>query len=135
MRSVDIKQQSRKRLTALEDGGIAKLIGDCWRDGGRVRRRVSQFGESSATTSDKVGSSMVLVEVDRGELPLAPRQPREARGRRLWSEEGGGDESSPAQQLGMKYLDTPFSCRAATASDVDRSIKIQWMRIASDVVE
>ena len=75
-----------------------------------MRRRVSQFGESSATTSDKVGSSMVLVEVDRGELPLAPRQPREARGRRLWSEESGGDESSPAQQLGMKYLDTPFSC-------------------------
>ena len=29
---VDSKQQSRKMLTALKDGGIAKLIGDCWRD-------------------------------------------------------------------------------------------------------
>ena len=45
-----------------------------------MRRRVSQFGESSSTTSDKVGSSMVLVEVDRGELPLTPWKPREAKG-------------------------------------------------------
>jgi len=41
---VDSKQQLRKRLTALEDGGIAKLIGDCWRDGW-VQRRVSLLGE------------------------------------------------------------------------------------------
>ena len=45
-----------------------------------MRRRVSQLGESGATTDNKVGSSMVLVEVDRGELPLTPWKPREAKG-------------------------------------------------------
>ena len=45
-----------------------------------MRRRVSQLGESGATTDNKVGSSMVMVEVDRGELPLTPWKPREAKG-------------------------------------------------------
>jgi len=37
---------------------------------------------------------LVAVEVDPGELPLAPRQPREARGCNYG--QGGGGESSPA---------------------------------------
>jgi len=52
---VDSKQQSRKRLTTFEDEGTTTLIGDCWRDRGRVRRRVSQLGESGVATTTLAG--------------------------------------------------------------------------------
>ena len=62
-----------------------------------MRRRVSQLGESGATTDNKVGSSMVLVEVDRGELPLAPRQPREAKGGGYGRKKAAVAAASPVQ--------------------------------------